>query len=230
VEGKMTGCMDNRLKYYKSNQSKIPSITGRVIPEAVFSRRNYLHTIYDKIKIDLAPFDSTQILNPIWVNSRGAIARFDRGSLEIRLIDVQECAKADLAILAFLIEVIKSLVHGKWMPLNDQMHLKTDVLVQIFNEVIIHSQDAQINQQPFLEVFGLSNPIGVLDLWRMLFEKVKGNLGFWEEPLNQILTEGNLSTRLMKAINPYSQDKVVEVYHQLGVCLSENKLFIPSQL
>ena len=45
LDGKLTGTLDTRLKFYKTNQSKIPSITGKVIPEAVFSKRNYLNTI-----------------------------------------------------------------------------------------------------------------------------------------------------------------------------------------
>ena len=36
------------------------------------------------------------------MNSRGAIARFDRNAIEIRVIDVQECPKADLAIAIFI--------------------------------------------------------------------------------------------------------------------------------
>jgi len=82
-EGKITGLLDTRLSYYKTNQSKIPSITGKVIPEAIFSKRNYLNIIYEKIKADLVPYDPGNVLNPIWVNSRGAIPRFDRGSIEV---------------------------------------------------------------------------------------------------------------------------------------------------
>src|SRR5678815_4652510 len=63
LDGKFTGMMDTRLRYYKTNQSRIPSITGKVIPEAVFSRRNYFNTIYEKIKTDIAPFDPQEELN-----------------------------------------------------------------------------------------------------------------------------------------------------------------------
>src|SRR5690606_39942565 len=49
LNGKFTGSFDTRLKYYKSNQNRIPSIAGKIIPEAVFSRRNYLQVIYDRI-------------------------------------------------------------------------------------------------------------------------------------------------------------------------------------
>jgi len=80
LDGKITGFLDTRMNYYKTNQSRIPSITGKVVPEAVFSRRQYLNTIYEKIKNDIAPFDTDNVLNPIWVNSRAqshARPRFD---------------------------------------------------------------------------------------------------------------------------------------------------------
>jgi gamma-glutamyl:cysteine ligase YbdK (ATP-grasp superfamily) len=32
LDGQLTGMLDTRLKYYRTNQSKMPSITGRVIP------------------------------------------------------------------------------------------------------------------------------------------------------------------------------------------------------
>ncbi len=102
--------LDTRLHYYKTNQAKLPSITGKVIPEAAFSRRTYFNTVYEKIKTDISPYDTDEVLDPIWVNSRGAIPRFDRGSIEIRVMDIQECPSADLAIVSFVIETLKALV------------------------------------------------------------------------------------------------------------------------
>ena len=64
LDGKLTGMLDTRLKYYKTNQAKIPSITGKVIPEAVFSKRNYLNTIYEKIKSDIAQYDPGNLKQP----------------------------------------------------------------------------------------------------------------------------------------------------------------------
>ena len=37
LDGKLSGMLDSRLRYYKTNQAQLPSITGMVIPEAVFS-------------------------------------------------------------------------------------------------------------------------------------------------------------------------------------------------
>ncbi len=47
IDGKPGGWLDNRLRVYRSNSAKIPSITGRVIPEAVFSRKTTIGRFYN---------------------------------------------------------------------------------------------------------------------------------------------------------------------------------------
>src|ERR1041385_7198312 len=136
LDERVTEKLDKRLDFYKTNQSKIPSITGKVMPEAVFSKRNYTTTIYDKIREDIERFDTEKILDPIWVNSRGAIPRFDRGSIEIRIMDIQECPSADLAIITLVIELIKALANEKFISLEKQMKIKTEMLVPIYEHCI----------------------------------------------------------------------------------------------
>jgi carboxylate-amine ligase len=48
VEGQVTGVFDNRLEFYRQNQKKIPSITGHVIPEAVFTKSEYENKILQR--------------------------------------------------------------------------------------------------------------------------------------------------------------------------------------
>ena len=50
------------------------------------------------LKKPLNHYDTKKILDHHFLNSRGAIARFDRNAIEIRLVDIQECPKADIAI------------------------------------------------------------------------------------------------------------------------------------
>jgi gamma-glutamyl:cysteine ligase YbdK (ATP-grasp superfamily) len=38
VGGHATGLLDNRLRFYRHHAARIPSVTGQVVPEAVFSR------------------------------------------------------------------------------------------------------------------------------------------------------------------------------------------------
>ena len=91
LDSKYCGYLDGRIETYRHNQEKIPSITGKVIPEAVFTYKDYEEQIFNRVKTDIAPYDPEHLLNHFFLNSRGAIARFDRGAVEIRLVDIQEC-------------------------------------------------------------------------------------------------------------------------------------------
>ncbi len=231
--GRFTGSYDTRLKYYKINQAKIPSITGRVIPEAVFSKRNYLQVIYDKIKADIAPYDPEQNLNPIWVNSRGAIARFDRGSIEIRVMDCQESPAADLAIVSLVVETIKALVSGKFIDHDSQMKWKTEQLAHIFDRVVEHAGETVIDQQDYLQVFGVQEKTAtVQELWLHIFGKLSvkegSDLAKRKSAVNILLKEGTLAQRMVRALNGnYSQENIAQVYRKLSTCLVQNKMFVP---
>ena len=56
---------------------------------------------------DIAPLDPDGTLQHEWLNSRGAIARFDRNAIEIRVLDIQECPVADLAICFQVMSFLK---------------------------------------------------------------------------------------------------------------------------
>jgi len=232
LDGKLTGTLDTRLKFYKTNQSKIPSITGKVIPEAVFSKRNYLNTIYEKIKTDIAPYDPNEELNAIWVNSRGAIPRFDRGSIEIRLMDIQECPAADLAALTLVIETIKALSANFFISLESQMKWKTESLAQILDQTIIHAGQAVLDNAEYLALFDfLGTKSLACELWKhildLLLKKGNPSLDRYKKELNVILEGGTLAQRIVRAIdNDQSTEKIASVYRRLSECLSQNKMFL----
>lgn len=232
TEGSPTGTRDTRMKYYKRNQHKIPSITGRVIPEAIFSKRNYIQAIYDRIKADMAPFDPQQILNPIWVNSRGAIARFDRGSIEIRVMDVQECVAADLCITNLVVETIKALINGAFADIEVQMNFKTDPLAHLLDASIENAEQAEVNDRSYLDLFGISRAsITMGELWQLIAQRLERNgqsLAQWSPELKILFEEGSLSTRIMKSLGgDNSRERITEVYRRLSDCLAQDKLFIP---
>src|SRR5258706_15402909 len=102
--------MDGRLDVYRTNSAKIPSIAGSVIPEPVFTHADYQREILERAYRDIAPYDPEGVLQHEFLNARGAIARFDRDAIEIRVLDIQECPKADLAIAAAIVAVLRSLV------------------------------------------------------------------------------------------------------------------------
>jgi len=232
LDGKITGMLDTRLKYYKTNQAKIPSITGRIIPEAVFSKRNYLNTIYEKIKSDIAPYDPQQVLNPIWVNSRGAIPRFDRGSVEIRVMDIQECPSADMAILTLVIETIKALVSERFTDCESQMKWRTEILAQLLDKTSEKAQDAVISDRDYLNAFGFSgNTASVAELWSHITDRLvrSGNVAVTtsRREIDVVLSQGTLSQRILKALgSDHSRENITSVYRHLCDCLAQNRMFL----
>ncbi len=102
MDGQTTGRLDNRLEVYRHNARRVPRVSGAVIPEPVFSQQAYQDQILQPLYRDIAPLDPDGTLQFEWLNARGAIARFDRNTIEIRVLDVQECPRADLAVCALL--------------------------------------------------------------------------------------------------------------------------------
>lgn len=230
LDGKTTGMLATRLKYYKNNQSKIPSITGKVIPEALFSESDYNDAVYKKIQSDIVAFDHDQILDPVWVNSRGAIPRFDRGSIEIRIMDIQECPSADLALVTLVIETLKVLVERRWITFEEQKKWETEVLVKIYDQTTIVAQDAVLNDGAYLEIFGYTGSVARAgDLWRHIYERLKLNsehLQRWNNEIEVVLEKGTLAQRIVQALGTEPpHNTIIKVYKELSRCLAENRMF-----
>ena len=226
-EGKQTGFKDSRMQVYKTNQKEIPVLAGKVIPERVFSKEAYHREIFKPINQAIQPYDTDKILEHHFLNSRGAIARFDRNAIEIRVLDLQECPKADVAIAMVMVEVLKWMISN--LNLAQLKELHEDDLLIILNETILAAEEAKIDSIEFLEVFGLAEKsYTARQIWQFLVEKVKGNLNKeTQETLQLILTSGSLSTRILNALKgDVSEENIFKVYRELAVCLQENKLFV----
>ena len=229
IEGKSTGFKDTRLEYYKTNQKEIPELTGLVIPENAYTESEYNSVIFNPIKNAIKPFDTEHILDHYFLNSRGAIARFDRNAIEIRLIDIQECPKADIAICVLIIEVLKLLVNGNFISLETQKTWTKETLYDILNPCIKEGENMTISNIDYLKMFEIHSLVTTQELWKYLYNLVKPNIDKSHyEAIETILTEGTLSTRILKAIsNDYSENNIKKVYLELAHCLHENELFKP---
>jgi carboxylate-amine ligase len=228
-EGKNTGFKDARMEVYKTNQKEIPVMAAKVIPEQVFSKSDYYKTIFEPINSAIKPYDTENILDHHFLNSRGAIARFDRNAIEIRVIDIQECPKADIAIAVLVIKVLKYFVAEKSASLVEQKSWHENDLFDILNAVIKTGEDTTIYNEEYLSLFGIKTASTVQQIWKTLYTEVKDTISEnYREALEIILTEGTLSTRILKAIQgDYSQNSIHNVYRQLGRSLETNTLFTP---
>ncbi|MDT0641765.1 glutamate-cysteine ligase family protein [Zunongwangia sp. F363] len=226
-EGKPTGFLDSRMEVYKTNQKEIPQMAGKLIPEQVFSRKEYFERIFEPINEAIKPHDSENILDHHFLNSRGAIARFDRNAIEIRVIDIQECPKADLAIAVLIIESLKLLVSEELIALQDQKQWHEDDLFAIFNMVVKYGENANIKNIVFLDVFDIHKECRVMEIWKKLYERTRSRISEkHRENIEYILENGSLSTRILTALQEdFSEENIRKVYMRMGDCLNENKFF-----
>src|SRR5690606_13489277 len=231
LEGKQSGWMDSRMFHYQYNQQTIPVIGGKVIPEYIRNQEEYRSRIFTPINTALKPYDTDHILEDHFVNSRGAIARFDRGSIEIRVMDIQECPEADVAILELVIEVLKSLVFEEWSDYPCQASWQEDDLYAIFQKAIHRAEMGQIDLTNFGKVFGIGDDsnVSLKDLWTRLYDKVKFRLGERSQiAIELILEQGSLATRIIKNLNgSCTYDQIHATYQKLADCLESGKMFVP---
>jgi gamma-glutamyl:cysteine ligase YbdK (ATP-grasp superfamily) len=227
ADGKPTGLMDTRLEHYAANAARVPSVSGEVVPEALAdgTRAEYEREILGPIYRDLAPQDPDGVLRHEWVNARGAIARFDRNAIEIRVLDVSECPAADLAIADAVIATAKALCDERLSSYADQRRLATAPLAELLRDVIRGGERAIVRDAGLLAVLGFpghaSDAPTAKDVWEHLIETTLDDGPaqlLTRARLDVILREGPLARRILAA------GEIRETYRKLGLCLAEGRM------
>jgi gamma-glutamyl:cysteine ligase YbdK (ATP-grasp superfamily) len=227
---KLTGLLDTRLYYYKTNQQLLPAITGKIIPEPAFSETDYHNTVYVPIANAIALHDPANLLDPVWVNSRGAMARFDRGSIEIRVLDIQECPAVDLAIISTVVELLQVLVNERLAAFEIQKKIDTEMLAQIFEATTHTGLNTLITEKEFLQLWNLNKPATMKEIWQTILAELKSVDAVQQinrEKIEAILTRGSLAQRIIAALGSTPDHAaIVSVYQKLAGCLNRNEMFM----
>ena len=232
MDGRKTGLLDNRLEVYRTNARRLASVVGQVIPEPVFTRDDYQQKIFEPMFEEIAPHDPDGVLRDEFLNARGAIARFGRGSIEIRVIDIQECPAVDLAVAQATVAVLKSLVDERWSSLADQQNLAVEPLYKAFLATTRNADEAMIHDAGYLKRLGWkgSAPCRASDLWRDLISRsdVSATLdSAGNDPLQTILDHGPLARRLANSLSDEpSHEELSDVYRDLANCLEAGRIFV----
>ena len=228
AEGKWTGWLDSRMEYYRHNARRIPSVSGHIVPEPVYRRADYEQLILQRMYDDIAAHDPEGTLQHEWLNARGAIARFDRGSIEIRVMDVQECPAADLAICGAVVVLLRALTEEKWSATPSQQACPTDLLAGVFRETVRHGDEAVIESREYLQHLGLSGekPQTAGDIWRHLAAELElGSMAGWNA-LELILQRGPLARRIRHRLDGQLTPTMLHAtYGELCTCLHEGRMF-----
>ena len=232
ADGRATGWADYRMHVYTHNAKNIPSIAGMVVPETITSRDAYEQRILAPMYRDIAPYDPEQVLRYEWLNSRGAIARFDRNAIEIRVIDTQECPRADLAIAAAATSMVRALYRERKTSLVEQQELPTNALAAILQDCSRDAEQAVISNAEYLRQLGFPERRGsAKEVWSWLIDEMQADdpvhAGLWSGPLRTMLDEGPLARRILRAVgSDPAPARLHAVYGELCHCLDEGRMFI----
>lgn len=228
LEGKFTGYLDARMEQYSRNARRVPSVMGLVIPEAVFSEAEYRERILEPMYRDIAPLDPGKVLQDEFLNARGAIARFDRSTIEIRVLDTQECPAADMALAGVVVAALKGLVEERWSTYEEQKAWDTRQLTDIFSKTIQNAGRTPVPQE-YARLFGVYAPssIPARVIWRRLALSSMPAMDFdpeWEKPMAILVDQSSLARRILAAVDgDYRPRNIREVYGRLCNCLSRNE-------
>lgn len=229
VGGKHPGTLDTRLDVYRNNAKRVPSVAGSVVPDAIFTRRDY-EAMLEKIYQDLAPHDREGALRYEWVNSRGCIARFDRMALEIRVLDTQECPQADIAIAAAVSRILEVMAQPDLQQQRRLRSLDTQGLASLLWKTTMQGADAEIEDPAYCAVLGLEGNVrNAGEVVRQLIERdvLSGPAAAEHLPALEVLTnEGSLSRRLLARLGKEPAPSALRsAYRDLADCLGEGRLF-----
>jgi len=221
-ESKIGDYIDNRLHFYLLNQSEVPSITGDIIPEYTSSFEEYEKTTVRRYSEDLAKLSAPKcLLNKEWLNSRGAVIRFDRRAVEIRILDEQECVKSDVALSCFIRAALRGIIADEKYP-----YLPHEILVENLNHVVRDGLDAYV-QHPRGET--------ARQICRHLLEIASENATAEEKKylpiIKQRMERGNLSDIILREVAKKVQktdrkEAIFNTYSALADCLEKNQVYV----
>lgn len=229
-EGRFGAAVDNRLVFYRSNQRRIPLIAGDVIPEVVTSYADYRRRILRRIYAELARVREGNVLRHEWVNSRGAILRFMRRAMEIRVLDMQECVRADVAIAAFVRAALAALAADleaeRITPAAHRM------LVRDFNATVRRGSEARVEAPHLLPRGRGGAPVrrvlaGLLERARDFADRSERS---YFDLVEERIARGSLSERIARAVQraapspgPRRRRVIRDLYAELAQALERNE-------
>lgn len=219
IEGKSNNIWNNRLNEYQKNGLKFPEVVGHIVPEYVEGIAEYKDIVLAPIYKAFKPYDLTGELCDETLNARGMIARFDRSALEIRVLDVQECVLADLAICELCRVVLKTLSQEK------SKNFSINSLVSIYQQSIQHGENAIISDSDYIEILlnRRESKMRAHDLWIGLIENFNSELPVeFKDFYSVYRNQGTLSTRILKK---EKDTNLFKIYNELANCLLEGRVY-----
>lgn len=224
-EGKLSAVLDTRLFHYEKNQALLPQISGDIIPEFVGSMQEYHEKILNPMYAAIHEYDPEKILQYEWLNSRGAIARFERDAIEIRVTDIQESPKMDFAVISAIVAAIELCLENS---ATAGEAIDTKQLKQIYDNAIKNGLDTTVNNTAYLRQLGIAATKSTLrEIWQLLLARSNNQaIKHYQKQIEFILKNGCLAQRMKQKylIDP-SSNTIRDIFNNLSHALAENGVF-----
>jgi glutathione synthase/RimK-type ligase-like ATP-grasp enzyme/gamma-glutamyl:cysteine ligase YbdK (ATP-grasp superfamily) len=228
-DGVLQDTVDSRLAWILEHQARIPETCGDGVPEYVESYAEYRREILQPMYRALSVYPHSAPIRHEFLNSRGAVLRFARRALEVRVLDTQECVRLDAAIAAFVRAALRQLTEDVLSGrIAGPPH---HVLVADFLACVRDGSRALV-KAPHLggDADGGSEARHVL---RRLLERVDGRISSDDAGylglVDGIIEHGSLAERIRARLQPHAGSAgslnaaLREVYGELADCLERNE-------
>jgi gamma-glutamyl:cysteine ligase YbdK (ATP-grasp superfamily) len=195
-------------------------MAGDIIPEYINSFKEYRQITINNYTEELQKLKAPEcLLNKEWLNSRGAVFRFDRKAIEIRIMDEQECIKTDVALSCFIRASLREMLSRR------ELYLPREVLIEDLNSVIKGGLKAKVQ-----------HPRGptARDVCRYHFRMALESASLEEKKylpiIKKRIEEGSLSNLIRRDVLKKAQktdlgEAILSIYLRLVENLIENKVY-----
>ena len=150
----------------------------------------------------------------------------------MRVIDIQECPRADLLVADAITAVLRLLVSEELVDLESQKAWSAAPLATVLRATLADGAAASITDRRLLrQLRGDGEPVSAGDLWLHLVA-CAANAALLDEAryqeVRRFLELGTVADRIRRALGAEpSADDVAQVYRRLADCLQADELFVP---
>ena len=232
LEGELGPAVCNRLAHVLTHQLKIPETQGQLVPEYCESLSAYRRDIFKPMFKAIDALPESRAIRGEFLNARGAVIKFSRQSLEVRVLDTQECVRLDVAIACFVrwsLAWLSGELQAGRLALPDHGLLVADLqtCVQVGSKARVHA--------PYLPDLARDGEgrASVSDLLRQLLGRartcVTPDEAHYLDLVAELIDSGSLSERIVAQLRPLEEDEDAfteaarRIYIELADCLLDNE-------
>lgn len=224
--------VDNRMEWIFRHQAAIPETQGEILPEPIASISDYRRRILQPMYQAIEARPGARVLKRDFLNARGAVLKFARRALEIRVLDMQECVKVDVAIAVFVRSVLR--YYAQQVTAGRMSMPPRRILLDDFHATTRCGSGARVVAPQFgdqleRDAAGKASARDALRaLNRLALRTVRRDEAHYLELVGNIIEAGSLSERIRDRLAPFSRDtealhrETRSVYGELSDCLLEN--------